>query len=333
MRAGTFLTQTGSDSAAAKRPQTVTSEGFAHIDFAILRGQDAGMTQDTGDHKGQIQGLPCWHDWVDPQPLNGGITNHNFLVEDAGKRFVVRLGGDIPVHHVMRFNEHAASRAAAAAGISPQVIYTAPGVMVLDYIAAPALDAAGIRGRIDEVTALVRRAHHDIPQHLRGPALAFWVFHVIRDYAAVLKQARYEADLSLLLNRADRLEKAVGDIELVFGHNDLLAGNFIHDGRRLWLIDWDYAGWNSPLFDLGGLASNNEFSHAEETRMLEGYFGARADGALWRRYLAMKTASQLRETMWSMVSEIHSKIDFDYKTYTRTNMERFEQVWDNFAQA
>jgi thiamine kinase-like enzyme len=284
------------------------------------------------DHKSQIQNLPCWRGRVEPQPLQGGITNINFLVEDSGRRFVVRLGGDIPVHHVMRFNEYAASRAAAAAGVSPAVIYTAPGIMVLDYIDAPASDAAGIRARLDEVVALVARAHRESPLHLRGPVLAFWVFHVIRDYAAALREANYDADLKLLCDRAAALENAVGEIEMVFGHNDLLAANFLHDGTRLWLIDWDYAGFNSPLFDLGGLASNNEFTAAEETRMLEGYFERKIDSALQRVYRAMKVAAMLRETMWSMVSESHSQLDYDYKAYTKTTMKRFEQAWDDFAQ-
>ena len=59
---------------------------------------------------------------------------------------------------------------------------------------------------------------------------------------------------------------AVGPIEVVFGHNDLLAANFIDDGHRLWLVDWEYAGFNSPLFDLGGLASNSELSRSRRSR-------------------------------------------------------------------
>ncbi|MCH2298320.1 MAG: phosphotransferase, partial [SAR324 cluster bacterium] len=66
--------------------------------------------------------------------------------------------------------------------------------------------------------------------------------------------SRMSGEMSNLITTADKLEKEVGTIDLVFGHNDLLAANFIDDGDRLWLVDWDYAGYNSPLFDLGGLA-------------------------------------------------------------------------------
>ena len=120
---------------------------------------------------------------------------------------------------------------------------------------------------------------------------------------------------------------------MVFGHNDLLPANFIDDGERLWLIDWDYAGFNSPLFDLGGLASNNGLSLAQEDWMLETYFERPVDDALRRRYQAMKCASLLRETMWSMVSEIHSDIDFDYAAYTAENLGAFQAAVKEFQQS
>ena len=130
-----------------------------------------------------------------------------------------------------------------------------------------------------------------------------------------------------LLAAAERLEQAVGPVEIVFGHNDLLAANLIDDGSRLWLVDWEYGGFNSPLFDLGGLASNNELSPALEERLLELYFEAPATDDLRRRYHAMKCASLLREAMWSMVSEIHLTIDFDYQAYTAENLDRFERAY------
>ena len=102
---------------------------------------------------------------------------------------------------------------------------------------------------------LIKRVHREVALHLRGPTLAFNVFHIIRDYAHTLVEdkSRMSAKLPRLLAASETLEKATGAIDLVFGHNDLLAANFIDDGRRLWLVDWDYAGWNTPLFDLGGL--------------------------------------------------------------------------------
>jgi thiamine kinase-like enzyme len=281
--------------------------------------------------------LKMWQGAVDPQPLSGGITNVNFLVEDAGRRYVVRVGDDIPIHQVKRFNELAASRAAAAAGISPAVVHSEPGVLVLDYIEGKTLAAEDIRRPeiLEQALPLVARCHRELPKHLRGAVLAFWVFHVIRDYGWTLKEGNspHATLLPALAELAGRLEQAVGPVEIVFGHNDLLPANFIDDGSRLWLIDWDYAGFNSPLFDLGGLASNNGLSAEQETWMLETYFERPVDDALRRRYQAMKCASLLRETLWSMVSEIHSDIDFDYAAYTAENLARFQSAVKEFLQS
>lgn len=284
------------------------------------------------DPLGRIAGLCCWQGRVEPQPLGGGITNTNFVVADRGRRFVVRVGDDIPRHGIMRFNELAASRAAHAAGISPAVVHAEPGILVLEHIDGRTLGPEDVRRDLPRVVDLVRRAHRDIPRHLRGPALAFWVFHVLRDYAHTLEEGRFRlaAEIPGWLATAGRLEAAVGPVDLVYGHNDLLAANLIDDGSRLWLIDWDYAGFNSPLFDLGGLASNNELGEAERLWLLEAYFDRPISEGLRRRAQAMLVASLLREAMWSMVSELHSAVAFDFAAYTAENLARFERALATF---
>ncbi|MDM9626864.1 phosphotransferase [Rhizobium sp. S152] len=279
----------------------------------------------------RIHALGIWNGPIDISAITGGITNRNYLVRDGTVKRVVRLGDDIPVHHISRSNELAASKAAHAAGLSPAVIHHAPGVLVLDYVDSRALTPDDLRdtGTLERVIPLVRACHHDIAREFRGTATIFWVFHVVRDYIATLDAAGspYHQLFSDLLARAERLEQAAGPFEIAFGHNDMLAANFLDDGKRLWLIDWDYAGFNTPLFDLGGLASNNEFSEDAERAMLEAYYQAPLTPDLWRRYRAMKCASLLREMLWSMVSEIHSTIDFDYAAYTAENRARFERAY------
>jgi len=283
----------------------------------------------------RVARLPIWFGGVEPVPLKGGITNKNFLVEDRGRKYVVRTGGDILVHGILRSSELAATRAAAEAGISPPVFHTEPGIMVIGYIEGRTFSPEDVRdpSNLDRLVDLVRRCHHDVARHLRGPAPMFWPFHVIRDYAHTLKEgaSRHLAVLPDLLARAERLETTVGPIDVVFGHNDLLAANFIDDGRKLWLIDWDYAGFNSPLFDLGGLASNSEMPPDMADAVVARYFGRPVDDALRRRAAAMTAASLLRETLWAMVSEIHSTVDFDYAAYTAENLARFEASYASYT--
>ncbi|MFO1125382.1 MAG: choline kinase family protein [Methylocystis sp.] len=292
------------------------------------------MSAHTADPEILIRALPIWRGPIDIAPLLGGITNKNYIVTDGDRRVFVRLGGDIPVHGVMRFNELAASRAAGAAGVSPNVLYSAPMAMALEFITGSTYDSEDVRQNRKRCVDLVKRVHRELPRHLRGPTLAFNVFHVIRDYAHTLAadESRIAPQLPRLLAASEILEKSVGAIDLIFGHNDLLAANFIDDGRRLWLVDWDYAGWNTPLFDLGGLSSNNGFDAADDDALLEDYFETAPTDALRRRFKAMLCASLLRETLWSFVSESRSTIDFDYVAYSDQNMSRFEDAWAAFQQ-
>jgi thiamine kinase-like enzyme len=292
------------------------------------------MAGETTDPEAAIRALPLWRGALSIEPLLGGITNKNYLVTDAERRAVVRFGGDIPEHGVLRFNEHAASRAAAAADVSPRVLFAGPALLVLDYIRGRTYCAEDVRANRARCVALAKRAHRDIPNHIRGPTLAFNAFHIIRDYGHTLADDRHRSlpDLPRLLAIAQELEQKLGPIDLVFGHNDLLAANFIDDGERLWLVDWDYAGWNTPLFDLGGLASNNGFDAAERDAMLQDYFGLVPDDDLRLRLQAVLCASLLREALWSMVSETRSTIDFDYKAYTQENLARFDAALETLQE-
>ena len=284
----------------------------------------------------RIKAMPLWQGAISATPLDGGITNINYVVTDGDKKYVVRLGEDIPKHHVMRFNELSASRAAHLAGLSPAVIYTEPGISVLQFIECATYSPEDVRKpeNLKRILPLIQKCHVEVPKHLRGPALIFWVFHVIRDYAAGLQEAgsSYQNLLPELVQIGNRLETNAGPFDMVYSHNDLLAANFLDDGDRLWLIDWDYAGFNSPLFDLGGLASNNELDDSQEIWLLENYFETPVTSILLHRYTAMKCASLLRETMWSMVSEISSDINFDYTTYTTDNLARFRIAYNNYNQ-
>ncbi|MET0314557.1 MAG: phosphotransferase [Hansschlegelia sp.] len=280
----------------------------------------------------RVCALAFWKGPVDPEPLTGGITNRNFLVRDQGRKYVVRLGEDIPLHNVMRFNERAAAMAAEAAGVSPALRHFEPGVIVIDHIEGRTFAEADVRAELPRVAELIRRTHRELGKHLKGPALAFWTFHVLRNYGHALRDGghRMVDDLPRLEAIADRIEAFVGPTEVVFAHNDLLPGNFIDDGQKLWLIDWDYAGFNTPLFDLGGVASNNGFRPDETDHLLEIYYGRAPDDALRARVQAMLVASLLREALWSMVSEQHSTIDFDYRAYTAENLARFERALAQF---
>lgn len=273
------------------------------------------------DLESRLAHLACWRRPVTLEPLKGGLTNLSYVADDGREKFVVRCGDDIPVHHVFRDRERAASIAAFVAGLSPEVIHAEPGIMVLRFIAGRTFVEADLAANIGRIVPLLRTCHAEVGRRVRGPANAFWVFHVIRDYVRLL-----DADPRYLA-MADRLEQAQVPLPTVFGHHDLLPGNFIDDGKKLWLIDWEYGGFGTAMFDLANLSSNGGFSDDDDALLLDLYFGRTLTAALRHAFLAMKAASALREALWAMVSAVHLKTPgVDYAAHARDYLARTDEA-------
>ena len=277
-----------------------------------------------------INSIHFWESAIDISPIKGGITNKNFLVTDGSYKYFVRIGDDIPEHLVFRSNEVQASKAASKIGVCPKLLFHDKSIQVFKYVDGKTFDSEDIKKNIDNITKLVKKVHTKIPNQLIGQSVIFWVFHVIKNYKKFLEDnhSSYIKILPDLLDKALKLENVSSPFEIVFSHNDLLPANFIQNQEKIWLIDWEYAGFNTPLFDLGGLASNNNFSEDEEKHLLENYFEKKLSSELHLKYKAIKSASLLRETMWSMVSELTSNIEFDYKSYTSDNLSKFNKSFD-----
>jgi len=273
-----------------------------------------------------IRALPIWSGDVDIAPLTGGLSNEGYIATHDGVRHVVRLGDDIPVHHVSRENEVMASRAAHAAGFAPQLIHHQPGLLVFQFIDGKTFGEADVNANTPRIVDMMKEFHQRMPHHVGGPGRLFWVFHIIRDYARTLEVAgsRFTGDLSRFLAWCDAYEAAQPPLPIVYGHSDLLPANFIDDGEKLWLIDYEYAAYSTPLFDLANLASNAQFTTEQDDALLERYFDAKPTEDMQHALSAMKCASLLREAMWSMVSEHHLNAPgVDYAAYSDENMERF----------
>lgn len=277
----------------------------------------------------RLSRLPIWRRPVTLTPLEGGLTNLSYVADDGVEKFVVRCGDDIPVHHVFRDRERAASVAAHAAGLSPEVIHVEPGIMVMRFIEGHTFTEADLRANIARLVPLLKSCHRDVAAGFAGPPNFFWVFHVIRDYARTLEVAGspFAAGLPRYLEAARALEVAQAPMPIVFGHHDLLPGNVIDDGRRLWLVDWEYGGFGTPMFDLANLSSNGAFAEMDDAMLLDAYFEGRVTDDVRRSFRAMKAASALREAMWAMVSDIHLQIPgADYKAHARDYLGRFEEL-------
>ena len=289
----------------------------------------------TVDLEALITALPCWRGKPTIELLHGGLSNTAFVVDDGRERYVARCGGDIPVHHVFRDRERAASVAAHAVGLSPELVYAEPGVMVIRYIDGRTFTEGDMRANIARIVPLLATCHRELARHLEGPANTFWVFQIIRTYARTLQGVRGDSDgeLSRYVALADALESQQLPLPIVFGHHDLLPGNFIDDGKRLWLIDWEYGGFGTAMFDLANLAANGNFSPGDDRLLLGAYFQQPVTDEIQRSFDAMKVASALREAVWAMVSAIHlAAPGADYRAHTAEYLARTKSALAHYAE-
>jgi thiamine kinase-like enzyme len=261
-------------------------------------------------------------------PLSGGITNRNFLVSapDTTDRWVLRLAGnDTHLLGISREVELAATVAAAGVGVGPEVTaFIRPeGYLVTRFIeGVPVSDEAVHR------TETLRRVADSIRRVHEGPAIPglFIPLRIVEAYRA-LAVARgvpipVEYDLSRAIGRRIELAMLANPIELRPCHNDLLNANFIDDGSRIRIVDWEYAGMGDPFFDLGNFSINHELTPDEDRELLEAYDGGPARPDRLARILLMRVVSDFREAMWGVLQQGISTLDVDFVAYADEHFQR-----------
>ena len=277
--------------------------------------------------------------------LTGGITNRNFRVDAAGtdERWVIRLAGnDTHLLGISREVEHAATVAAAGVGVGPEVTaFIRPeGYLVTRFIVgSPVSDEAVHRPEtLRRVADSLRRIHD-------GPAIPglFVPLRIVEAYRAlalargVVIPAAY--DEASAVGRRIEMALLSNPIELRPCHNDLLNANFIDDGTRIRIIDWEYAGMGDPFFDLGNFSINHELTPTEDEILLAAYDGEVRPDRLARLTL-MRVVSDFREAMWGVLQQGVSSLDVDFVAYAtagfdrllaNASMPRFERALDEVA--
>jgi thiamine kinase-like enzyme len=263
--------------------------------------------------------------------LSGGITNRNFLISGAadGSLYVVRLAGnDTHLLGISREVEHAATVAAAGVGVGPEVIaFVRPeGYLVTRFIEGRPIPEAEMRTpeRLRAVGATLRRIHD-------GPAIPglFVPLRIVEAYRA-LALARGvmippEYDLAQAIARRIELACLTAPVELRPCHNDLLNANFIDDGSRIRIVDWEYAGMGDPFFDLGNFSINHDLNPDADAALLEAYAGEVRSAALARITL-MRVVSDFREAMWGVLQQGISTLDVDFVAYAAEHFDRLLTV-------
>jgi len=260
--------------------------------------------------------------------LTGGITNRNYKITVDGESFVLRLGGnETQFLGIDRKNEYECSLLASKVGIAPEpTAFLEPeGYIVARFISGKdiPLDEIGTEENICRVVESIK-AYHAL-DFFPG---SFSPFRVAEEYVKTARSfhVKLPDKMDWYLEKSREIEQAMygrKPLQLRPCHNDLLNGNFIDDGTRIRILDWEYAGMGDIFFDLGNFAIQHEFNDEQDEIVLKAYFGSPTDAQRAHQKL-MKVMSDLREAMWAQVQRGVSKLDFDYEGYGQKYFKRFE---------
>jgi len=269
-----------------------------------------------------------------PEPLGGGITNHNLRTRYGGRDVVVRLAGkDTSLLGIDRECEREATAAAAAVGVGPEVVayLSEPPTLVTEFLPGRVMTQAdlGKPDMIAKVAVTLWEVHG-----MRALRNRFSPWDVVDRYARTAAEhgGRAPGAFGDLREGARRIQAAIDPAHPehtpVPCHNDLLPANLIHGGETMRILDWEYAGMGNRYFDLGNLSVNNAFNEAGDEWLLECYWGEPCTRRRLAAVRLMRIMSDLREAMWGVVQQSISELDFDFADYAR---EHFERVRAGFA--
>jgi thiamine kinase-like enzyme len=261
-------------------------------------------------------------------PLPGGLTNSNYRVRtDAGLDVVVRVSAaETGLLGVDRHAEHVNTLAAAAAGVGAPVVdyLEGRGVLVVGFLPGRTWTDADVAAHLPRLAAAVHRLHS-------GPAFLgrFDMFALRRRYLAIVREHGFRMPPGY-----DALEPLAERVEQVFSlapepvvpcHNDLLAANVLDDGGDLRIIDYEYSGMNEPSFELGDVIAEAAVGEEGLAELCTAYYG-RYDDALVARAELWGWIARYGWTLWGMIQDGTSAIDFDFWQWSMAKFESAEQL-------
>jgi thiamine kinase-like enzyme len=263
-------------------------------------------------------------------PLAGGLTNLNFLVTTARGRYVARLAGETgSLLAIDRQAEYRNSLAAASSGVAPQVVEYVPKarVLVIEWVEGRTYTPADLResASLTRVARTCRRLHE-------GPRFVsdFDMFAVQRRYLEIVRERGFRLPARYLefMPQVDdvRAALAVRAEATVPCNNDLLAANIIDDGRRLWLIDYEYSGNNDACFELGNIWSESDLPLDCLDELVAAYYGRELRSKVARARL-LGLMSKYGWTLWASIQDGVSDIDFDFWSW---GMEKYDRAVAEF---
>ncbi|MEM1389264.1 MAG: choline/ethanolamine kinase family protein [Pseudomonadota bacterium] len=278
-----------------------------------------------------LKNIPVLADYDGPVERLGGLTNQVYRAGDV----VLRLPGPGTEEYINRADEKVAAEETARVGVSPEVLFVAPesGVMVTRFVAgATTMSPDAFR----TIPGAVRRAGEAFRAlHTSDATFAtrFDLFGMIDEYLSVLsnKDVALPEGYHDVVAQAEairpRLEAAAP--EPVASHCDPLCENFLDTGTRMWIVDWEYAGMNDPMWDLGDLSVEGGFDAAQDEELLEAYFNGPAPSGDRGRMVVNKAMCDLLWTLWGLIQVANKNPAEDFTAYAEERFARCKALMES----
>ena len=277
--------------------------------------------------------IPDWNGKkISITPLSGGLTNSNFKVEVDGTPYFVRVpGASTELLAIDRANEYHNTKAASEAGVAPKIFYHLPeyNVMVIEFLNGKTMskDLLNESGQPTRMAQAIKRLHAG-----SRFLLDFNMFRLTEYYLSLCRDRAIKIPDGYLdrMSTVNRIEGAmnVKPLATVPCNNDLLAENYIDDGKQLWLIDYEYSGNNDPTFELGNTCQEMQFNDDQIAEVCAAYFGEARLAMIARMKLNM-IMSDVGWGLWAAIQANISTIDFDFWGWAIERWGRAEEKMDS----
>lgn len=258
----------------------------------------------------------------------GGLTNKNYMVDTDKGLYVVRLPGDGTEELINRGNEHICTDLANQIDIDSQLIYfeDKTGIKISRYIdGAETLNDKLLREKqnMKDIAELFKKLHtcgKSIP-------VIFDVFEKIEKYEELIRRHDNSFlwdDYETIKNQVYELKHEISEMNIqpVMCHNDPLCENFIKGKDRMYLVDWEYAGMNDPMWDIADVFIESAFTTYEEETFNRYYFGAEPEYELKHRILINKI---FLDFLWSLWGKQRCTCGADLFEYADERYERAKE--------
>ncbi len=260
-----------------------------------------------------------------------GLTNLNFRIGE----FVVRISGAGTSEYINRRQEEVAARSAAAAGVNAEVLFfdAADGLMVTRFVEG-GVTMTPERFRADP--GAIRRAGQAMRRlHTQAEPFAndYRVFDMIDEYKALLlsKAAPMPDGYDEVQAEAEvgRAALLANPVAMVPCHCDPLCENFLDTGETTYLIDYEYAGNNDPMWDLGDFSVEAGFGPEHEAVLLEAYFEGPHPAADAARMVVHKANCDLVWSLWGIIQHVNENPVDDFWAYGVGRFERCKRLMES----